>query len=335
VNGQDGGGRTYGTIDASGFYSAPVSTPQPPKFPVCARAQATPTIQGCAVVVINPVPTQGADMVVFNDMNLFDNSYGMNGGTPVENRRLVQNLVVFSSTGSRNNGTEVLQSFANSSVCYLGGYCGTATFSIMDSVITANGFTEVFDTAGATLTSVPSNVKTLFLWQPTDTYTVAEINGMKSFAAEGGRIVFVGEYQGYYGLTGIGVQNKFLLDMGAQMTNLGNAVDCNGVVLPDSVIVKTSPIMAGIDSLTIACASVIQPGPNDFVLFYNAGPPANTDTVPGRTLALAGVAKIDLTPLPAPPAPIRLNASARGLTGHSARKPSVRLLVPRGDGAHR
>jgi hypothetical protein len=45
--------------------------------------------------------------------------------------------------------------------------------------------------------------------------------------------------------------------------------------------------MAGIEDLTIACASVIEPGDGDFALFY--------DTT--NTLVLGGVAKIDTTPI--------------------------------------
>jgi hypothetical protein len=290
VNGADGGGRTFGTIDSSGFYTAPAITPGNPKISVCARQAANPQFQGCAVVVISPVPTQGADVVVFNDINLFDET--AMATTPAENRRLVQNLVNFTTTGSRNGGTVVVHSYANGSECY--GTCNF--FNTMDSVMSGNGFTLSYDTASATLVNVPSNVKVIFLWTPTVDYTVDEINGLKAFAAQGGRIVFVGENSSYY--SGIPTQTQFLLDMGAQMTNTGAQIDCGYVTLPDSVIVSTSPIMAGIGQLTIACASIIDPGPNDFVLFYDTS----------NTVALAGVAKIDLTPLPAPPVPIRSRA---------------------------
>jgi hypothetical protein len=45
--------------------------------------------------------------------------------------------------------------------------------------------------------------------------------------------------------------------------------------------------MDGVGDLTIACASVIEPGEGDFALFY--------DTT--NTSVLGGVAKIDTTPI--------------------------------------
>jgi hypothetical protein len=320
VNGQDGGGRTYGTIDASGFYSAPVSTPQPPKFPVCARSQATPTIQGCAVVVINPVPTAGADMIVINDMNVFDGT----AMTDPNNQLFVHNLVTFTSSGSRNAGTRVVYDRGRNSPCFGDGECGDQQQVIIDSVITAAGFTiEKIDTVGD-FSSIAPDVKVIFLWNPLVAYTTAEVNSFKQFAGQGGRIIFVGEYLGFYGQPGIDLENGLLGQLGAQLTNTGASIDCGYVVLPQASL-RPHQITTGMTDLTIACASYMNPGPNDFALFYDTG----------DTLVLGGAAKIDLTPLPAPPAPIRLNATSRTSHGLAPRKPSPRALGPRGDGAHR
>jgi hypothetical protein len=74
--------------------------------------------------------------------------------------------------------------------------------------------------------------------------------------------------------------------MGAVLRNVGNAVDCGYTALPGSSIVDNQ-VTAGLTGLTIACASVIEPGPDDTVLFYNTA----------GTLVLAGLAKIELAPL--------------------------------------
>lgn len=126
----------------------------------------------------------------------------------------------------------------------------------------------------------------IFLWNALVQYTTEEVNAFKQFAEEGGRLVFIGEWDGYYG-AGIALENQFLLDLGAVMTNIGQAVDCGYTVLP-SASLRPHQITIGMTDVTVACASVIVPGPQDYPLFY--------DTT--NTQVLAGVAKIDTTPLP-------------------------------------
>ena len=126
----------------------------------------------------------------------------------------------------------------------------------------------------------------IFLWNPLVQYTAAEVNAFKQFAEEGGRVVFVGEHSGYYS-DGIPIENQFLLDMGAVMTNIGQAVDCGYNVLP-SASLRPHQITEGMTDVTIACSSVIVPGEQDYPLYYDST----------NTQVLSGVAKIDTTPLP-------------------------------------
>ncbi len=227
------------------------------------------------------IQVPGRDVVVFNDANMFDDTSMLDP----DNVRFVQNLVNYTTTGSRNAGDVVWLDRGRSARCYANGECDEEGWSTMESVITGEGFTvdPVFSTSGS-LTNIPADVKVIFLVMPTAQYTVAEINAFKTFAAEGGRIIFVGEWSGFY--LNIDVQNQFLLNMGAVLHNTGGAVDCNYTTIPSSSN-RSHPIMTGIDELTIACASVIEPGPNDFALFY--------DTT--NMQVLAGVAKIDTAPI--------------------------------------
>jgi hypothetical protein len=82
--------------------------------------------------------------------------------------------------------------------------------------------------------------------------------------------------------------------MGAQMTNTGGALDCGSVALPAASL-RPHQVTTGMTGLTIACASQVVPGPNDYPFLYD-----QTNTV-----VLGAVAKIDFTPLP--PDPIILN----------------------------
>ena len=231
---------------------------------------------GCEAITV-----PGRDVVVFNDINIFDNE----AMADLDNVRLVQNLVTYTTTGSRNNGDVVMIDRGRNAVCFSNTECNNNGWSTMRTVITNEGYTisDVFSTSGS-LTDIPSNVKVVFLVMPTQAYTVEEINTFKSFAAQGGRLIFVGEHSFFY--LHIDVQNQFLLNMGAVLHNTGGALDCGYTTIPNASN-RVHPIMEGINELTIACASVIEPGPNDFPLFY--------DTT--NTYVLAGVAKIDSTPI--------------------------------------
>lgn len=233
------------------------------------------------------VQVPGRDIVVFNDVNIFAD---VEMGNP-NNVRLVDNLVNFTTSGARNSGNTVWfdcgRSSAFSGAC--SGSEGGTSFNTLRTRIQSHGLTLTnISSASGTLTNIPSDVKTLFLWLPKVSYTVEEINALKQFASEGGRIIFIGEWDGFYGATGLAVENQLLSSLGAVLRNTGGAVDCGITVIP-SASIREHPITEGITELTVACASVIEPGPGDFALFY--------DTSNSRVLA--GVAKIDVTPIAA------------------------------------
>lgn len=219
----------------------------------------------------------GQDLVVFNDWNLFD----AEAMQDPDNVQLVQNLVTFTTPGSRNDGDVVVIDRGRNSPC--SGGCGD--WSKFISTMEDEGFTveEITSTPGS-LTDIDPDVKVMILVLPAVSYTVEEINALKRFAAEGGRIIFIGEHEGFYG--SIDVQNEFLSNMGAVLQNTGGSVDCGYTEIP-STSNSEHPIMAGVESVMMACASVIEPGPNDFVLWYDTS----------GSYPLAGVARIDTTPV--------------------------------------
>jgi hypothetical protein len=261
------------------------------------------------VEVVLPPPLPGQDVVVFNDVNPFDDTAMTHPGT--DNPEMMRNLVTFTSDGPRNNGNLVWWDFGKGSICV--PFNCLSFLNVMRQTIEDEGFTvtNIFSTPGS-LVDIPIEVKTIFLWTPIQAYADTEINALKQFASEGGRIVFVGEHAGVYG-DGIPNQNDFLARMGAVMRNIGDAVDCGYTTLPSESI-REHQVTDGVNSLRIACASVIEPGPQDFVLFL--------DTT--QTRVLAGVARIDTTPIRSdatfarPPAPIKgapAGVNPRTLTG--------------------
>lgn len=230
----------------------------------------------------NTPPLPGRDIVVFNDINPFENVSMANPN----NQLMAKNLVNYTTSGLRGTGTKVLFDRGRNSVCGGAGECCDARLSTFRSVIQSQGFAieELNSTQGSINTLAPE-VKVVFLWNPRETFTNAEINVLKQFASEGGRVVFVGEWQGYY--DSITLVNDFLGKMGAVMTNTGQAVDCGYKTLPQASL-RPHQITQGMTNVTIACSTVLIPGPNDYPLYYDST----------NTMVLSAVATIDTTPLP-------------------------------------
>lgn len=238
-------------------------------------------------MTIRPIPAPGRDIVVFNDVNIFIRDGAPSIPTDPQNQKLFKNLVGYTTTGVRNSSKEVWIDRGHDGA-YCLGYCTDDEFDVFQAAIAGLGYTPVLKYSNlGDLSTIPSSVKVLILAVPRTAYDKAEINAMKKFASEGGRIVFIGEHEGFYGASGIAIENDFLLKMGAVMKNVGNAVDCNQNTIPGTSL-RTHQVTTGLTSLQMACSSVIQPGPQDYVFMY--------DTT-GK-LALAGAARINTTPLP-------------------------------------
>lgn len=248
-------------------------------------------------VIFNPdkPPVAGRDIVVFNDNNFYsgDNNNGSITKLPISdpsNIKFMKNLFVFNTDGIRKSAKTIwLYRGHNSNNCK--GECDDNDLKPVLDII-ANLAMNASTDSSESLTSIPADVKVLMMMMPSTSFTNTEINLLKKFATEGGRIVFVGEHVGFYGTTGIDTENDFLTKMGAVMRNKGNSVDCikndgSPTILTSSSI-RGHQVTTDISSLSVACSSVITPGPNDFPLFYDQT----------NSQLLAGVAAIDLTPLP-------------------------------------
>jgi hypothetical protein len=229
---------------------------------------------GCESITV-----PGRDIVVLNDANIFTDEAMQDS----DNVRFVQNLVNFTTSGVRNSGKTFMFDTGRNTAC---SQC-IGIWGDMRTVISNEGF-DIMDISSPaeSLNNIPSDVKVIMLVMPMFQYTVEEINSLKLFAAQGGRIIFLGEHEPYYG-SGIAIENQFLLNMGAVLQNTGGALDCGSYFQAPPNMDVIHPIMEGVGEISIACASVIEPGEGDFALFY--------DTT--NTSVLGGVAKIDTTPI--------------------------------------
>ncbi|WP_051286965.1 Ig-like domain-containing protein [Algoriphagus mannitolivorans] len=225
-------------------------------------------------------PPPGRDIVVFNDVNIFDN-FALE--SDVNNVVMLRNLVNYTSTGLRSTAKKVwLDCGKNSRYPF---FC--SEFTRFKEVIEGEGYSvQTISSPTNSIIGIDPEVKVLFLILPLVNYTLEEVNSLKQFAEEGGRIIFVGEYLEFYTSQGIQVENNLLINLGAELRNVGNAVDCNYTLLPNTSL-RPNQITNGMTGLTVACASVIVPGPNDFPLFFDTG----------NSLLLAGVAAINTTPI--------------------------------------
>lgn len=248
-------------------------------------------------VVQRCAPPPGTDVVVVNDINVFD----LTAMSDPNNQLFVTNLANYTTAGPRNSATEVVWDRGRFSACYVhaNNECNDTNMGTTRTTITNAGLSIVdIESSAGTLDDIfaasGANWKEIWLWLPVEAFDKDEINALKLFASEGGRVLFIGEWAGYYPPAGIAVENQFLLDMGAVMTNTGGAVDCGyQVVQPASL--RPHQITAGLTGLTMACSSVLLPGAQDFPLYLDQ---ANTNV-------LSAVATIDVTPLTALRRPTR------------------------------
>jgi hypothetical protein len=265
-------------VSATGLYTGPSTVPSPATVEVCAR-QASPALKGCATVTIASRPSAGGDLLVFNDINMFANG---TGGEKPENGLFFQNLISFTGGGPRATGTGVVMLYRGNPACYP-GYCGpTGAMTTLRAKMTTAGFT-IADQAIAAggLTTIAANVKLLMVWMPLGLFTDTEVNVIKRFAADGGRVVLIGENQSYYGPAGFAAENQLLAALGAQMTNQG------GCLVPGAYAPVVGPhqVFTGVSQIYMNCVSSMILGPNDYALLK-----VGNDVV-------GALAKIDTTPI--------------------------------------
>jgi hypothetical protein len=281
VDGIEGGDAGRGTVDASGLYTAPSSVPAGGSVQVCARVAANPSVQACATVTIVATPSAGGDVVVINDVNIWGTEMASGGSMP-ENQVFFANLMRLPAGTPRAAGTTVV--FYNGANPWAGGNVSEPGAMYVDALTTAlsdSGYTVVNEVGS--LADIAPEVKLLFVWLPASTLATADVNGLKRFASEGGRVIVVGENIYAVGEEGIAAENALLGQLGAQLTNTG---DC-AVPGEYAPAVGNHDLVSGVTAIFMNCVSTMTPGPNDYPLFEDS-----------RHLVVGAVAKIDVTPLP-------------------------------------
>lgn len=294
VGGVDGGNATLGTVSSDGFYFAPAQALPNEETQVCIRDSNAPTTKGCAKVRIPATPSAGADIIVINDLNIFDSLMMVSQG----NQRFVRNLFNNTGVGPRTGGHIVWSDRGRDSGCALPNdifaECSDSAKKQFFTEVRQAGYTVAsFDGTPADLLSIPPEVRAIIFWMPFLSFSGSEVNALKAFAGQGGRIVFIGENIDYYLQAGIDVENALLASLGSEMVNRGDLIDCvDESFLPlyyttPSKSMRRHSVTEGVTSLRYICGSEVQLGAGDFPIFYDTS----------NTFALGGVAKISLIPL--------------------------------------
>ncbi|HEY5490263.1 MAG TPA: hypothetical protein VIK25_03625 [Gemmatimonadaceae bacterium] len=296
VNNIAGGNSTFGTIRSSGFYTAPATVPTPATFAVCAQSVQTPANKGCINVTIRVTPSAGGELIVMNDVNWGDIGLYRCGTVYCypSNEQFVKNLVNFTAPGVRSSASKVM--FFDE----YGMQPLASGWPEVGNIITGQGYTTIQTNLHSDLNSIPADVKVVVLVMPGTSFAVSEINGLKTFASQGGRILFIGENGGYYAY-GLPIENAFLTSIGALMTNTGSC-DAQGVIVNSVAHQLTAGIAAsGTGGFYMNCVSRINLGPNDFALMTTTNLDYYVPLPVGQSVAvMAAIAKIDLTLLPLP-----------------------------------
>jgi hypothetical protein len=146
------------------------------------------------------------------------------------------------------------------------------------------GFTvQEFTSSSGSLTSFAPSVKAMVLYLGCAPFTDSEVNALKQFASEGGRVIYVGEYASLYTAPCISIENDLLKRLGAVMSNVGNDIDCGQHFQLPAASLRAHQITQGMNGVTMGCSSEIVLGPSDFALYFDRS----------NTKVLAGVARIE------------------------------------------
>lgn len=214
------------------------------------------------VINKDSAPEAGSDVIVVNDLNIFDDTHIGHES----NINFVKNLVGFTASGGRKaNANKVLFSVGHESRCDAG--CRSSFKTLKKTIQEAGATIEEIAPVAGTLTSIPDEVRLVFLLTPMVPYSAAEISAFKQFAADGGRIVFIGENESWYG-KGIAIENSFLQSMGAQLENKGGTV-LEGMTVLRPAAGSMHQILKDAPSILTNRVSTIKLGPLDYPLFMD------------------------------------------------------------------
>jgi hypothetical protein len=275
-------------------------------------ASATAVATGGAVA-------SGGSIVVIDDVNAFDDGNGLakSGSTFVYgNAQFLRNFLSFSTSGTRAGANRVLLLADRGNYDYT--LAGSNWYNF-GALLTGLGLTWQQTSLHSVLTTVAPDVKFIIIHTPATYFSVTEINGLKAFAAQGGRILMVGENPAYYYYQA--VETALLQGLGSSITIVGECAAWGEVVRS-----VTHPLTAGYPATgtggfyQICSSSQTGHGANDTPLMYDSA-----NRIVGTLI------KVNTTPLPlALQAPLRAQRAMQAApSAPRAGSPDMTMGPPR------
>ncbi len=245
-------------------------------------------------------PSGGGEILVVDDVNAFDDNYGFakSGATyNYGNAKLITNFLNYSTSGAHAGASKVLLVADRGNSDYT--LAGSNWYNF-GSLLTNLGLTWTQTSSHSAVAPVASNVKLVIIHTPMTNFSFTEINGLKAFAADGGRILMVGENQYYYSYQS--VETALLRNLGSSITVVPACAAWGEIVRSVSHPLTAGVSLTGTGGFYQICSSYhTGHGANDTILMYDA---ANR--------VVGTVIQVNTTPLqPALLAPMRAQRSVQ------------------------
>jgi hypothetical protein len=228
-------------------------------------------------------------VIVLSDRNMLDNG-GFQGNDEFADQlfwKHEQPRFMFPPPLPRHRG-QVMFDRGRNSPCWQDGSCSDTAIAALRTMYSSGigiPVSDIFSTQGS-LTSIPPEFGLLFLWLPREIYTVEEINTLKQYVAEGGRIVYIAEESGYYDAAGRATLDHFLADMGSAARTQVGAFDCGGYRDLPKMEYPLHRLTEWPPTVRVRCTGALTTGFLDFNLFHDAtnkvvtGASVAVDTLP-------------------------------------------------------
>lgn len=174
------------------------------------EGQNTKVTIGVRPVVPPVLRTPGADVIVYADVNLLDDTTINNGS----NRTFAQNLVNFTAQGAnaQSQRIKIYEGHNGTRVAAQAPYQSVFSMWSNNNYIIDETREEPIQTSG---------YKLIMIFLPGHNgyspFSAAEIDSLKQFASDDGRLVLIGEWRDFYSDTGRQTFNKLLSDLGIGM----------------------------------------------------------------------------------------------------------------------
>ncbi|HRH78398.1 MAG TPA: Ig-like domain-containing protein, partial [Cellvibrionaceae bacterium] len=203
----------------------------------------------------------GGDLVVINDLDPLAAYFAS-----ANNQRFALNLIDYSAPGKlRDNGKVIVfdAEYGASSDSYgkLNKFYTDNNWrvTIFQTETSSTPVTQAF------YKNIPAEVKVIFLWAPRAVFSAEKVAALKKFAAEGGRIVFMGEGPLAYSAIET-VENDLFAKLGLKLQAGKEYSNAFGTSPALAITAPNHPLMAGVKQIQMNVPLILIPGPNDYPL---------------------------------------------------------------------